>query len=82
MMIETQTRMVRQIECLATRHPGNVVAVVSHADPLRSVAAHYLGLPLDLLLRFELDPASVSVLETGAWVPRIRCLNGTGDVAL
>lgn len=81
-MIEVQTRMVGQIECLASWHPDDVVAVVSHCDPLRASVAHYLGVPLDLLLRFEIDPASVSALEIGAWAPRILFLNGTGDVTI
>jgi ribonuclease H / adenosylcobalamin/alpha-ribazole phosphatase len=81
-MIEVQTRMVRQLECLASRHPDEPVAVVSHCDPLRAVLAHYLGVPLDHLLRFAIDPASVSAVELGAWAPRIVSLNGTGDIAI
>jgi broad specificity phosphatase PhoE len=58
------------------------VAIVSHCDPLRAVVAAWLGMPLDHLLRFDLDPASVSVAEAGDWGVRVRCLNETGDVPL
>jgi broad specificity phosphatase PhoE len=82
LIIEVQTRMIRQLQCLEERHSAETVAVVSHADPLRSVVAYYLGIPLDLMLRFEIAPASVTVVEAGDWGPRILCLNETGDVPL
>ena len=80
LMIETQVRMIRQMECLGKRHPGDMVALVSHGDPLRALVAHCLGSPLDLMLRFEISPASVSVVEAGEWGPRVMCLNETGEV--
>jgi len=82
LMIETQTRMVRALTVLADRHRDESVAIVSHGDPLRCVIAHFLGIPLDLLLRFEISPAGVSVLEAGPWAPRLLCLNHSGEAAL
>jgi probable phosphomutase (TIGR03848 family) len=81
-MIEAQTRMMNRLDCLARQHPGETVAVVSHGDPLRSVVAGYLGIPLDFLLRFEISPASVSVVEAAEWGPRVLCLNQTGEIPL
>jgi broad specificity phosphatase PhoE len=37
--------------------------IFSHGDPLRAMVTYYLGLPLDLLLRPEVSPASVTVLS-------------------
>ncbi len=82
MMIETQSRMVSRLEALARQHAGQTVAIVSHGDPLRAVVAHHLGIALDRLLRFEISPASVSVLEAGEWNSRILCLNETGEIPL
>ena len=82
LMIEIQTRMVQQFESLCRRHSGETVAIFSHADPLRAALAHYLGIPLDLCLRIEISPASVSVLQIGDWAPRILCLNETGEIPL
>ena len=82
MMIEVQTRIIRELHCLEERHPGETVAVVSHGDPLRSAAAYYLGIPLDLMQRFEIAPASVTAVEVADWGPRVLCLNETGDVPL
>ncbi len=41
---------------------GGEVVLVSHSDVLKAVLAHFLGMPLDLLHRIELAPASRSVL--------------------
>jgi broad specificity phosphatase PhoE len=82
LMLETQTRMVARLAALAHQHPGETIAVVSHGDPLRAVVAHHLGIPLDHLLRFEISPASVSILEAAEWSSRILCLNHTGELPL
>ncbi|HUB34383.1 MAG TPA: histidine phosphatase family protein, partial [Bryobacteraceae bacterium] len=50
---EVQTRVVRKLQALAAVHDGTEVAVVSHGDALRSALAFYLGIPLDMILRFE-----------------------------
>lgn len=77
LMLEAQARAVAALAGLAERHPEDVVAVVSHADVLRAVLAHYLGMSLDHLLRLEIAPASVSALELGPWGARVVLLNGT-----
>jgi probable phosphoglycerate mutase len=81
-MIETQMRMVRRLDGLRAGHPGQTVAVVSHGDPLRSVIAHYLGIALDHVARFEISPGSVSVVELHEWGNRLLCLNETGDLPI
>ena len=76
--IDIQARMVRKLGELAGRHDGETVAVVSHGDPLRSAIAYFLGIPLDLLLRFEVHPASLSVVEMGDWGVKVLCVNDRG----
>ena len=70
---------MRCLERLSAQHEGETVAVVSHADPLRAVLAYYMGIPLDLMLRFEIGPSSVSVVEMGE-TPRVLCVNHQGDL--
>ncbi len=53
--------------------------MVSHGDPLRAAVMHYLGMPLDLIFRFEIEPASLSILEEDGWGARVTRLNATGD---
>lgn len=79
MMLETQSRMVRRLQSLAAGHPDETVAIVSHGDPLRALVAYYLGMPLDLMLRFEISPASVSVLELSDWHARFLCINAFSE---
>ena len=61
-----------------TRIADETVAIVSHGDPLRSVVAFYLGISIDMMLRFEISPASVSVLELSEWTSRVMCVNDRG----
>lgn len=55
--------------------PGRTIAMVSHADIIRAVIARALGLSLDHIHRFDVDPASVSRLAVGGWGARIISLN-------
>jgi probable phosphoglycerate mutase len=80
LMSEVQTRMIAEIADIRQEHPGETVAVVSHSDPLRSVIAHYLSIPIDLILRFDISPASVSVVQLFDDGPRVLCLNHTGEL--
>ena len=57
-MLAVQSRAVAALRALATG-PGEVV-VVSHGDVIKSVLAHCLGAPLDLMHRIEIDTASIS----------------------
>lgn len=79
LMVETQARMIRQLDRLRARHPDATVAVVSHGDPLRAAVAWFLGVPMDLIFRFEIATTSVSVIEIHDWGARVLCLNHTGE---
>lgn len=59
---EVQARGVQSIELIRSAHPDQIVAVFSHGDIIRTVLAHYLGVPLDLFQRIAIATASVSVL--------------------
>lgn len=80
MIVETQVRLVRKVQALLADHPNETVAIVSHADPLRALIAYYLGVPLDLMLRFEISPASVSILELSDSHARFQCINAAPEV--
>jgi probable phosphoglycerate mutase len=76
-MIEVQSRAVGRLESLAAAHHGESVAVVSHGDVLRGMLAWYLGIPVDLMLRFEIEPAGLSILELAEWGARVMLMNET-----
>lgn len=72
---ETQQRVISGIEKLHEVHPEQTVAVFSHADPIRTAIAYYAGIPIDLYMRIEISPASVSILERFNNTARIVLLN-------
>lgn len=59
---EVQFRAVQALERLSEQHGDDYVVVVSHADLIKLVLAHYLGVHIDLFQRIVVSPASVSVL--------------------
>jgi len=77
-MDEVQRRAVTEVESICFRHPGETVAVVSHADVIRATLLHYLGIPIDFYARLEIAPASVTVLERTPDAIRLVKLNDTG----
>lgn len=73
-MAAATTRIAGHIDALAASGQSHVLCV-SHCDLIRGAIAHYLGLGLDHLLRFDVDPASLSTLNVGPWGARLMCLN-------
>jgi broad specificity phosphatase PhoE len=74
-MLQVQSRFVAHLLALHAAHPDARVVLFSHADPIRSALAHWLGTPLDLFLRIEVSPASVSTILLDAGGPRILHVN-------
>jgi len=75
-----QARMVAALDALVTEHPGDLVVVVSHADPIKAAIAHYTGVHLDLFQRIVVSPASVTAFEFGHYgVAMLKC-NDTGGL--
>ena len=54
---------------------GGTVVLVSHQDVLKAMLAHVLGLSLDLLHRFDLAPASRSIVCMGPGWARVEATN-------
>jgi probable phosphoglycerate mutase len=75
-----QTRAVNAIEDLAAKHPRELVAVVSHADLIKMVLAHYLGMHLDNFQRIVVSPASINSLLLGFGRPYIGAINDVGHL--
>lgn len=69
--VESQARYVSALERIIQKHnkPKDIVAVVFHADPIKLVVSHFLGLPLDHFQRLSCDTASLTAMyisESGA----------------
>ncbi len=61
-MLDAQARAVATLLRLRAAWPGAEIAVVSHADVVRAMLAHLLGISLDLFHRLDIAQASRSVV--------------------
>ncbi len=78
---EMQARTWDAVLELADRHRGQTIVAVSHADPIKSIVATALGVPLDLFQRTVISTCSVSIVVVGSGVPMVLCVNAIGDLA-
>jgi probable phosphomutase (TIGR03848 family) len=81
LMTEVQTRIVDEMEELRQVHPGGTVALFSHADVIKCAVTFYAGAPLDMMNRFEISPASVSIIKLADWGAQVHTVNDTGTFA-
>lgn len=78
-----QARAVDALEVLANRHADEAVVVVSHADVIKAVVAHFVGMPLDTFQRLVVSPASVTVLSlSSGGAARLLRFNDAGPLRL
>ena len=72
-MHEVQVRVVNFMTRLAT--DGSAAALISHGDVIKAAVLHVLGMALDLFLRLEVSPGSVTEVQLGdGWV-KVESLN-------
>ena len=79
-LYEVQARAVEAVRAIEAENPDAVVAVVTHADVVRLLLAHFAGVHIDLYQRFVVEPGSVSAVATFDGYPRILKVNDTGDL--
>ncbi|MEM7798626.1 MAG: MSMEG_4193 family putative phosphomutase [Chloroflexota bacterium] len=78
-----QSRVIDALESLAANHKNEMIVVCSHADLIKLVLAHYLGVHIDLFQRIVISPASASVLYLGEkGAIRIMRVNDTGPIPI
>lgn len=76
---EMQTRMTGAVADLVSRHPGEAIVAVSHADTIKAALADAAGTPLDLFQRIVVSPCSVSAVLYSPTGPIVLAMNSTGD---
>lgn len=79
---EVHARIVATIDALVAIHPDQIIALVSHADPIKIVLAHYLGMNLNDFNRLAIDPASLSILKFNTTQVLVYRLNDNGALNL
>ena len=60
---EVQSRAVAVVERTRGEHHSDAVVLVSHADVVRAIVAHYLGFELRTVRQVRIDHASLTALE-------------------
>lgn len=81
LMVEVQARAVEELRRLHGKHRDRWIALVSHADVIRCVIGYYAGIPIDLLLRVAIDPASVSAIALDDRDAQVFCINAAAAPA-
>ena len=76
---EMQNRMLKTVDKILERHPGETVVCVSHADPIKAILASAVGTPLDLFQRIVVGPCSTSVVLYTKERPLVLTLNSNGN---
>ncbi len=74
-MTDAVARAVAHLDALGRRDWPGAIVCVSHSDIIRGVVAHYIGLSLDRILSFDVDPGSITSLVVGDWGGRLLSLN-------
>lgn len=76
-----QYRVIDALERLAAGHKDEMIVVCSHADLIKLVIAHYLGVHIDLFQRIVISPASASILYLGEkGAIRVMRINDNGPI--
>jgi broad specificity phosphatase PhoE len=69
------------LEELRSKHPHEVIALVSHLDVIRTAVLHCAGTSLDLFDRFEISPASITSLSLDPCSWRVLATNDDAHAA-
>ena len=80
-MLQVQARAAALLVRLHADRPGGAFILVSHADVLKSVLSWALGLPIDLMQRLEISPASRSAVTMGDFGLRVDYVNVGNPIA-
>jgi probable phosphomutase (TIGR03848 family) len=78
LMTEVQSRLADEMEELRQSHADGAIALFSHADVIKCAVAFYAGIPIDLMHRLEIGPASVTVITLAESGARLLTVNDTG----
>ncbi len=75
---EVQDRAVDAVERLRGEHPKKTVCCVSHADVIKLITAHYLGVHIDLFQRIAISPVSITIIGVSSQGPYVMAVNAPG----
>jgi broad specificity phosphatase PhoE len=74
-MLAAQARALDTLLALTATHPDAELVLVSHGDMIKALLALALGMPLDLMRRLRIDPASRSILSINGAEALVEAVN-------
>lgn len=77
---EVQARMLAELLHLHRTVPGEQLVLVSHAEPIRALMLHLLGIGADSWNRLEIEPATINTLALDDSGGRILRMNAPAGV--
>lgn len=80
MMGDAQLRFVRGLTALQSQQDHATIAVVSHSDLIKSAICYYAGIHIHFMLRLQIDPCSVSIIDLYPETALIQTINNTGSL--
>lgn len=72
-----QARVQSCLQKMQQIHRDETIAAVSHGDVIRTLIMLLLGMPLDNVLRLQIDPGSASEVHFDGGIPSLRNTNRT-----
>lgn len=80
LFLDVQARIVHCLLEIAVHHHEQAIVAVTHGDVIRAALAAVAGIGLDLALRFDIDPGSITELQIGPSVGRVLRVNDTAHL--
>ena len=74
-ILQVQARAIAGILAVSGSGSGLEAIIVTHADVIKVILAHFMGASLDLIRRMEIAPASISQVELWPNDARITAVN-------
>jgi broad specificity phosphatase PhoE len=78
-MLDVQRRALGLVRRLIGDQPEGRFVLVTHADVIKTLVFHLLGLPIDAWPRLEVSPASITTVVVGDWGSKLLTLNEVID---
>jgi broad specificity phosphatase PhoE len=73
---EVQRRVCAALDRIVSDHPGDTLAVITHAGPIRAAFAQWLHVADEAVFRIDQRFAAVNIVEWIDGVPIVRLVNG------
>jgi probable phosphoglycerate mutase len=74
-VLDVQHRAIGHVERVVAAHSQGGAVLVSHCDVIKAVLAYFLGLAVEGIAKFEISPASVSIVAVGPWGAKVHAIN-------